>query len=164
MPVQIYSEYTLPSHPSRTIELSLTVAESSLIRHSKRCMQVQPQISVRQKSCLECTTSKTRCDQKRPSCSRCAGRKTPCQYALREPPATESISGSDNGSSDSTAPNHLEAVTQYQDANLLLGDFWPDNTLSPLCDESNILGSKTSYSGLSQVFHSRLIVSRCVRQ
>ncbi|KAF2195796.1 hypothetical protein K469DRAFT_544822 [Zopfia rhizophila CBS 207.26] len=55
--------------------------KSSLIRHSKRCTP-GPAPSLRQKSCRQCTTSKTRCDLRRPKCSRCEQRDTSCEYII----------------------------------------------------------------------------------
>ncbi|PSN61532.1 hypothetical protein BS50DRAFT_153238 [Corynespora cassiicola Philippines] len=55
--------------------------KSSLVRHSKRCTP-GPAPSLRQKSCRQCTSSKTKCDLQRPKCSRCAQRGTMCQYIV----------------------------------------------------------------------------------
>ncbi|KAH7118740.1 hypothetical protein B0J11DRAFT_74339 [Dendryphion nanum] len=53
--------------------------KSSLVRHSKRCTP-GPAPSLRQKSCRQCTGSKTKCDLQRPRCGRCKQRDTPCEY------------------------------------------------------------------------------------
>ncbi|KAF2244906.1 hypothetical protein BU26DRAFT_89082 [Trematosphaeria pertusa] len=55
--------------------------KSSLVRHSKRCTP-GPAPSLRQKSCRQCTSSKTKCDLRRPKCSRCELRDTPCEYVV----------------------------------------------------------------------------------
>ncbi|KAF2108616.1 hypothetical protein BDV96DRAFT_255835 [Lophiotrema nucula] len=55
--------------------------KSSLVRHSKRCAP-GPAPSLRQKSCRQCTNSKTRCDLRRPRCSRCESRDTLCEYIV----------------------------------------------------------------------------------
>ncbi|ODH45289.1 hypothetical protein ACO22_00167 [Paracoccidioides brasiliensis] len=60
--------------------------KSSLIRHSKKCVDGRPR-NLRKKSCCECSAAKTRCDLRRPSCSRCDLRKTLCSYP---PPTTTS--------------------------------------------------------------------------
>ncbi|KAF2653022.1 hypothetical protein K491DRAFT_695081 [Lophiostoma macrostomum CBS 122681] len=55
--------------------------KSSLIRHSKRCTP-GPAPSLRQKSCRQCTTSKAKCDLRRPTCGRCEQRGSQCEYVV----------------------------------------------------------------------------------
>lgn len=40
-------------------------------------------VSVRQKSCRQCSTAKARCDLQRPCCSRCVSRSSSCEYPVQ---------------------------------------------------------------------------------
>lgn len=50
------------------------------MRHTKQCLG-QPVVSLRRKSCHECSNAKGRCDQQRPRCSRCVDRNARCEYS-----------------------------------------------------------------------------------
>ncbi|KAK6859406.1 hypothetical protein PG995_003042 [Apiospora arundinis] len=53
--------------------------KSSLTRHSRRCLRgVEP--PSRKRSCLECSSTKVRCDMRRPSCGRCQARSLVCEF------------------------------------------------------------------------------------
>ncbi|KAF2001378.1 hypothetical protein P154DRAFT_168870 [Amniculicola lignicola CBS 123094] len=67
--------------------------KSSLVRHSRRCTP-GPAPSLRQKACRQCTSSKTRCDLKRPKCTRCESRCTECDYIVPMTRGTRSTSPS----------------------------------------------------------------------
>ncbi|KFY13567.1 hypothetical protein V491_06360 [Pseudogymnoascus sp. VKM F-3775] len=54
-------------------------ARSSYTRHTKQCLE-QSEVTPRQKSCHECSSAKSRCDQQRPRCSRCVERNAHCEY------------------------------------------------------------------------------------
>ncbi|KFX94412.1 hypothetical protein O988_06321 [Pseudogymnoascus sp. VKM F-3808] len=54
-------------------------AKSSYTRHTKQCLE-QSEVTPRQKSCHECSSAKSRCDQQRPRCSRCVERNARCEY------------------------------------------------------------------------------------
>ena len=43
-------------------------------------------VSVRQKSCHQCSIAKARCDLQRPSCSRCVSKTSTCQYPAQAQP------------------------------------------------------------------------------
>lgn len=49
------------------------------MRHTKQCLE-QSEVTPRQKSCHECSSAKSRCDQQRPRCSRCVERNARCEY------------------------------------------------------------------------------------
>lgn len=60
-------------------------SESSLSRHSKRCLANIPSLS-RRKACEECSSSKTRCDLRRPHCGRCVSRDIKCSFTSQTSP------------------------------------------------------------------------------
>ncbi|KAK2740498.1 hypothetical protein FQN55_008841 [Onygenales sp. PD_40] len=118
----------LSSHPrksmSRIDRIYRFTQKSSLVRHSKRCMDGRSE-SLRQKSCRDCSAAKTRCDLKRPACSRCELRQTVCRYpvssnttapdrsrpgiclnAAREQPVKEA----GNGISPGSCSRHIDAL------------------------------------------------------
>jgi hypothetical protein len=49
------------------------------VRHIKSCASGRP-VSVRQKSCRQCSITKTKCDLDRPTCSRCTLKGASCEY------------------------------------------------------------------------------------
>ncbi|KAL2831452.1 hypothetical protein BDW59DRAFT_157881 [Aspergillus cavernicola] len=59
--------------------------KSSLIRHAKRCLRNEKPIP-RRKACLQCASSKARCDLRRPFCGRCQARSTPCEFTSTHEP------------------------------------------------------------------------------
>lgn len=59
------------------------LAESSLVRHLKRCLADIPRSS-RQKSCTQCSHARTRCNLKRPRCARCAKKQWCCEYPPKQ--------------------------------------------------------------------------------
>jgi hypothetical protein len=93
------------------------IAESSLLRHAKRCT-LEPTPSVRQKACRSCIFAKARCDLQRPACSRCDTRDIPCVYARpvrtvgrQEPaPTTTSNSGSAPDANSGLGPGYGPAA------------------------------------------------------
>jgi hypothetical protein len=52
------------------------------VRHLKLCARPKS-VSVRQKSCRQCSFAKARCDLERPRCSRCISRNSTCQYTAQ---------------------------------------------------------------------------------
>jgi len=67
-------------------------------------MQPRPP-TIRQKSCSECSASKTRCDLKRPICSRCRLRNATCQYVG---------SSEHNGSEDGSETNRSYQIEESE--------------------------------------------------
>ncbi|KAH8591457.1 hypothetical protein B0O99DRAFT_269618 [Bisporella sp. PMI_857] len=107
--------------------------KSSVIRHSKRCMQPRSH-SIRQKSCRECSTAKTRCDLKRPICTRCALRKTSCNYTTSaEPPRSGDVTDCNEILPEATQFGATSVEMQHQSADPLPNTihFNTPNSLSP---------------------------------
>ncbi|KAF2478214.1 uncharacterized protein BDR25DRAFT_206563 [Lindgomyces ingoldianus] len=86
--------------------------KSSLIRHSKRCTP-GPAPSLRQKSCRQCTNSKTRCDLQRPKCSRCEQRDSLCEYIT---PLTRGTRKSPPPTGEDVVDNSEEAHGNFESA------------------------------------------------
>ncbi|CAI6336279.1 unnamed protein product [Periconia digitata] len=128
------------SHCSRSF-----THKSSLVRHSKRCLQ-DIRAPSRQRSCHHCTLAKAACDRQRPNCGRCRTRSLDCVFTTslgywgqegnfelqphnRAPPAqhntplrqtTEKITASSNSDDESRT-----VVSQNQ------GNIAPQLVLSP---------------------------------
>ncbi|KAL5389016.1 hypothetical protein DPSP01_002719 [Paraphaeosphaeria sporulosa] len=75
---------------------------SSLVRHTRRCVQNLKAPS-RQKSCKQCVVAKARCDLQRPRCGRCQSREVQCD--------SEPVSGAQGSrldSEDKTPTEHRQ--------------------------------------------------------
>lgn len=77
--------------------------ESSLLRHLKIC--VGPQNRSRQKSCVWCSTTKSKCDLQMPSCGRCISRNTLCEYKQQPRVAVQNAPANTFGGVDHSPPS-----------------------------------------------------------
>ncbi|ORY11787.1 hypothetical protein BCR34DRAFT_314105 [Clohesyomyces aquaticus] len=96
--------------------------KSSLIRHSKRCVP-GPAPSLRQKSCRQCTNSKTRCDLRRPKCSRCEQRGALCEYIVPLTRGARDTHSSEEGDVGSTSDDTCESIFPTSTAAPMMGLF-----------------------------------------
>ncbi|KAH8668968.1 hypothetical protein BX600DRAFT_435480 [Xylariales sp. PMI_506] len=68
------------SLPSKDLQPSVLIIESTLRRHDYYCRSRKGGSANRLRSCIPCARSKAGCDHKRPECSRCKTKSTPCHY------------------------------------------------------------------------------------
>lgn len=108
--------------------------ESSLVRHSKRCLH-NFKIPTRQKSCRQCTSAKSRCDLQRPHCGRCQTRSLDCDFYLEDGTAIPLQSGVKN-----SLVEHLKPRDQSEP----LGDVVSTSTLTSLHNSSTVATAASS--------------------
>jgi hypothetical protein len=129
----------------RFIEYQLTDCslESSLNRHSKRCLKSLRAPS-RQKSCRQCITAKTRCDLQRPHCGRCQSRSIECGFQPGTSTATPPQLSRERASADRIQPHDENELLYFANAD----SSSPTTTL--VQEDSSTAATSISSSTLSE--------------